>query len=168
MKQAETRRQNFIHGAAILTVGVVIMKILGALYKVPLGNISEARTESFSTKQIVALCGILAMLVLIIFVNVNIGLAALFVAAVLVVFGVADDGIGENIPDSGRNFCGDRYPFFPHHVFRKPLAGRILPEKAGCCPECAGHGSGDPACMPGIGISRLLPGKRKHDSNHGR
>lgn len=39
MKQAETRRQNFIHGAAILTVGVVIMKILGALYKVPLGNI---------------------------------------------------------------------------------------------------------------------------------
>ena len=39
MRQAETRRQNFIHGAAILTVGVVIMKILGALYKVPLGNI---------------------------------------------------------------------------------------------------------------------------------
>lgn len=31
--------QNFIHGAAILTVGVIIMKILGALYKVPLGNI---------------------------------------------------------------------------------------------------------------------------------
>lgn len=33
------KRQNFIHGAAILTVGVIIMKILGALYKVPLGNI---------------------------------------------------------------------------------------------------------------------------------
>lgn len=28
-----------MHGAAILTVGVVIMKILGAIYKVPLGNI---------------------------------------------------------------------------------------------------------------------------------
>lgn len=39
MKRAATKRQNFIHGAAILTVGVVIMKILGALYKVPLGNI---------------------------------------------------------------------------------------------------------------------------------
>ena len=28
-----------MHGAAILTVGVVIMKLLGAIYKVPLGNI---------------------------------------------------------------------------------------------------------------------------------
>ena len=33
------KKQNFMHGAAILTVGVVIMKILGAIYKVPLGNI---------------------------------------------------------------------------------------------------------------------------------
>lgn len=72
---------------------VIWFSFKGNKVKVPLGNISEARTESFSTKQIVALCGILAMLVLIIFVNVNIGLAALFVAAVLVVFGVADDGI---------------------------------------------------------------------------
>ena len=37
-KSVETK-QNFIHGAAILTIGVVIMKILGAIYKVPLGNI---------------------------------------------------------------------------------------------------------------------------------
>ena len=33
------KKQNFMHGAAILTVGVVIMKLLGAIYKVPLGNI---------------------------------------------------------------------------------------------------------------------------------
>ena len=33
------KRQNFVHGAAILTVGVVIMKILGAIYKIPLGSI---------------------------------------------------------------------------------------------------------------------------------
>lgn len=33
------KKQNFIHGAAILTVGVVIMKILGAIYKIPLGSI---------------------------------------------------------------------------------------------------------------------------------
>ena len=34
-----SKKQNFIHGAAILTVGVVIMKILGAIYKIPLGSI---------------------------------------------------------------------------------------------------------------------------------
>ncbi|MBQ9663979.1 MAG: polysaccharide biosynthesis protein [Oscillospiraceae bacterium] len=33
------KSQNFLHGAAILTLGVVIMKILGAIYKVPLANI---------------------------------------------------------------------------------------------------------------------------------
>ena len=36
---AERRKQNYMHGAAILTVGVIIMKALGAIYKVPLGNI---------------------------------------------------------------------------------------------------------------------------------
>ena len=33
------KKQNYMHGAAILTVGVVIMKVLGAIYKIPLGNI---------------------------------------------------------------------------------------------------------------------------------
>ena len=36
---AEKKGQNYLHGAAILTAGVVIMKILGALYKVPLSNL---------------------------------------------------------------------------------------------------------------------------------
>lgn len=72
---------------------VIWFAFKGHKVKAPLGNISEAKTEKFSVKQIVSLCGILAMLVLIIFVKVNIGLAALFVAAVLVVFGVADDGV---------------------------------------------------------------------------
>ena len=36
---ASSRRQNYMHGAAILTVGVIIMKVLGAIYKIPLGNI---------------------------------------------------------------------------------------------------------------------------------
>lgn len=31
--------QNYLHGAAILTVGVIVMKILGFFYKIPLGNI---------------------------------------------------------------------------------------------------------------------------------
>ena len=32
-------RQNYFYGAAILTAGVVIMKILGAIYKIPVANI---------------------------------------------------------------------------------------------------------------------------------
>ncbi len=34
-----SKKQNYMHGAAILTVGVIIMKVLGFIYKVPLGNI---------------------------------------------------------------------------------------------------------------------------------
>ena len=36
---AEQKGQNYLHGAAILTLGVIIMKILGFLYKMPLANI---------------------------------------------------------------------------------------------------------------------------------
>lgn len=36
---AENKSQNYLHGAAILAAGVVIMKILGFLYKMPIGNI---------------------------------------------------------------------------------------------------------------------------------
>ncbi|MGI6029794.1 MAG: putative polysaccharide biosynthesis protein [Candidatus Heteroscillospira sp.] len=36
---SENKGQNFLHGAAILAAGVVVMKILGAIYKIPLGNI---------------------------------------------------------------------------------------------------------------------------------
>ncbi len=36
---SKKKGQNYMHGAAILTVGVVIMKILGFIYKIPLGNI---------------------------------------------------------------------------------------------------------------------------------
>ena len=36
---AKTKGQNYMYGAAILTAGVVIMKILGFIYKVPIGNI---------------------------------------------------------------------------------------------------------------------------------
>ena len=36
---AEEKKQNFLHGAAILAAGVVVMKILGAIYKIPLQNI---------------------------------------------------------------------------------------------------------------------------------
>ena len=36
---AEHKGQNYLHGAAILTLGVIIMKLLGFFYKIPLGNI---------------------------------------------------------------------------------------------------------------------------------
>ena len=36
---SEKKGQNYLHGAAILTAGVIVMKILGFLYKMPIGNI---------------------------------------------------------------------------------------------------------------------------------
>ena len=36
---AKKQGQNYMHGAAILTVGVLIMKVLGMIYKIPLGNL---------------------------------------------------------------------------------------------------------------------------------
>ncbi len=36
-----SKNQNYLHGAAILTVAVVIVKFLGALYKIPMGNILD-------------------------------------------------------------------------------------------------------------------------------
>lgn len=35
----KVKGQNYMHGAAILTIGVIIMKLLGFIYKIPLGNI---------------------------------------------------------------------------------------------------------------------------------
>ena len=36
---AHSKKQNYLHGAAILTIGVAVTKILGFIYKIPLGNI---------------------------------------------------------------------------------------------------------------------------------
>ena len=36
---AGAKKQNFLHGAVILTVALIVVKILGAVYKIPLGNI---------------------------------------------------------------------------------------------------------------------------------
>ncbi len=36
---SDSKKQNYLHGAAILAAGVVIIKILGAIYKIPMGNI---------------------------------------------------------------------------------------------------------------------------------
>ncbi len=39
LTEEKDKSQNYLHGAAILTLGVLIMKLLGAIYKIPLGNI---------------------------------------------------------------------------------------------------------------------------------
>lgn len=36
---AASKNQNYLHGAVILTAAVIIIKILGAIYKIPMGNI---------------------------------------------------------------------------------------------------------------------------------
>lgn len=78
----------------VSTAFAIVLFIIFKGYKVRAnaGAGVEGATEKFSSKQLVALASILAMLVLIIFVNVNIGLSAFLVAAVLLLFGVADDG----------------------------------------------------------------------------
>ncbi len=36
---SNTKKQNFLHGAVILTAGLAVIKVLGALYKIPIANI---------------------------------------------------------------------------------------------------------------------------------
>ena len=37
------RRQSFLSGAAVLAGAVAVTKVLGALYKIPLGNLLDSR-----------------------------------------------------------------------------------------------------------------------------
>lgn len=64
----------------------------GHKVKKPLNPIERTTLEKFNVKQIIALLSIVLMLVLLIFVKVNIGLAAFGVAGLLFLFGIADDG----------------------------------------------------------------------------
>ena len=72
----------------------LIMWFLFKGYKVktPLKPIERTAIEKFNHKQVIALAGIVLMMVMLIFFKVNIGLAAFFVAGILFLFGVADDG----------------------------------------------------------------------------
>ena len=50
MANSYSKKNSFFGGAAILTAGIVIVKLIGALYKIPLGNIiSEAAFADFNT-----------------------------------------------------------------------------------------------------------------------
>ena len=64
----------------------------GYKIKTPLKPIERTAIEKFNHKQVIALAGIVLMMVMLIFFKVNIGLAAFFVAGIMFLFGVADDG----------------------------------------------------------------------------
>lgn len=81
----------FLTSVIVCVVTFIMFK--GYKVKAPPQGMEMQATEKFNGKQIVSLCGILLMLVLIIFVDVNIGLAALCVSAILLLFRVADDSV---------------------------------------------------------------------------
>ena len=50
MSESTPKKNSFFGGAAILTAGIIIVKLIGALYKIPLGNIlSDAGFADFNT-----------------------------------------------------------------------------------------------------------------------
>ena len=63
----------------------------GYKVKTPIHPIERTAIEKFNHKQVIALAGIVLMMVMLIFFDVNIGLAAFFVAGILFLFGIADD-----------------------------------------------------------------------------
>lgn len=73
----------------------IVIYIIFKGYKVkePKNALSLKDLSKFNSKQIIALLGIVAMLVLLIGFNVNIALVAFLVSAVLVLLGVGDDGV---------------------------------------------------------------------------
>ena len=48
---AESKKQSYLHGAAIMTVGVLIVKVLGAAFKIPLGSMKLLGDEGFGYFQ---------------------------------------------------------------------------------------------------------------------
>ena len=50
MSNPTQKKNSFFGGAAILTAGIIIVKLIGALYKIPLGNIiSDSAFADFNT-----------------------------------------------------------------------------------------------------------------------
>ena len=50
MSASTPKKNTFFGGAGILTAGIIIVKLIGALYKIPLGNIlTDAAFSDFNT-----------------------------------------------------------------------------------------------------------------------
>lgn len=78
---------------SIIVCVVIFVMFKGHKVKAPDHMVEVKIAEKFNGKQLASLGGIVLMLILIIFVGVNIGLAALCVSAVLLLCRVADDGV---------------------------------------------------------------------------
>ena len=78
---------------SVINCIVIFIIFKGYKVKAPEHLVENMVTEKFSRKQLIALGGVVLMLFLIIFVRVNIGLAALFVSAILLLLHVADDNV---------------------------------------------------------------------------
>ena len=80
-------------GITSIIICVVLFFMFGGHKVKAPENLDQMKvTEKFTPKQLIALAGIIALLVLIIGLDVNIGLSAFIVSAVLLIFRVADDG----------------------------------------------------------------------------
>lgn len=76
----------------LIYVIIIFLLFKGYKLKTPKTNLKDTKLPSFTKKQILSLLGIPLMLILMIAFKINIGLAAFFVSALLVLFGVAKDG----------------------------------------------------------------------------
>lgn len=76
----------------LIYVIIIFLLFKGYKLKTPKTNLKETKLPSFTKNQILSLLGIPLMLILMIAFKINIGLAAFFVSALLVLFGVAKDG----------------------------------------------------------------------------
>lgn len=93
--------QGYVNVAIMVNTGITSIIIAVILFfmfgghkvKAPENMATMKVTEKFNAKQWMALGGIVALLVLIIGFNVNIGLSAFIVSAILLFLRVADDGV---------------------------------------------------------------------------
>ena len=93
--------QGYVNVAIMVNTGITSIIIAVILFfmfgghkvKAPENMAAMKVTEKFNAKQWMALGGIVALLVLIIGFNVNIGLSAFIVSAILLFLRVADDGV---------------------------------------------------------------------------
>ena len=76
----------------LIYVIIIFLLFKGYKLKTPKTNLKDTKLPSFTKNQILSLLGIPLMLILMIAFKINIGLAAFFVSALLVLFGVAKDG----------------------------------------------------------------------------
>lgn len=76
----------------LIYVIIIFLLFKGYKLKTPKTNLKDTKLPSFTKNQILSLLGIPLMLILMIAFKINIGLAAFFVSALLVLSGVAKDG----------------------------------------------------------------------------